>query len=92
MSLPTSSVCRLGHAKDPGRECRTCKSERAAERYVEKKAGPDHNAAATNARLEARGRCQHQLRKGPCGLLLPCWDHDDLFVGLENQRPVIQGN
>lgn len=32
-------------------------------------------ARAVDARLEANGRCQHPMRKGPCGLLLPCWDH-----------------
>jgi hypothetical protein len=82
-----SPVCRRGHAKPPGGSCKECKAEYQAEWYARKANPPPEGQAEwekrhdeareTNRRLLAKGRCQHPMRSGrPCGLLLPCWDHD----------------
>lgn len=88
MSRPRSATCAMGHNKAPGRECVTCKAERMARWYAAKNQGVtpemqskrESDARATDRRLEAVGRCQHPMRRGPCGLLLPCCDHDDLIA------------
>jgi len=81
--------CTFGHTKVPGKACVTCKaeyqkgwyslrSERVEARTVTpaQQAQREADARDANRRLESRGRCQHVIFRHPCGLLLPCADHD----------------
>jgi hypothetical protein len=87
-AVPGSKTCYRGHPRSNSKRCPTCQAEQKAAAKREKLT---QAARKANERLAAHGRCQHPMRRGPCGLLLPCADHP-VFLEATMAPPKDAGN
>lgn len=72
-----SRTCSRGHVRPNSKRCPTCQADRRLADAVELQSERERAVREVNRKLEARGRCQHPMRRGPCGLLRPCAGHEE---------------